>query len=66
MPHARSLRVRDVQSVLHLAQGLFASGLLALNPPPRCAQDEGMYKKLPEANEDELDMLDLAFGLTDT
>lgn len=29
-------------------------------------QGEDCYKKLPEATEDELDMLDLAFGLTDT
>ena len=30
------------------------------------AQNEEYYKRLPEPSEDELDMLDLAFGLTDT
>jgi hypothetical protein len=37
-------------------------------PPPHCRppQDEAFYNQLPEATEDELDMLDLAFGLTDT
>lgn len=29
-------------------------------------QNEEYYNKLPEPTEDELDMLDLAFGLTDT
>ena len=33
---------------------------------PSVEQDEAIYKKLPEPHEDELDMLDLAFGLTDT
>ena len=29
-------------------------------------QNEEYFKRIPEASEDELDMLDLAFGLTDT
>lgn len=29
-------------------------------------QDEGMYDKMPEPEDDENDMLDLAFGLTET
>jgi hypothetical protein len=29
-------------------------------------QNEEYYKRLPEPSEDELDMLDLAFGLTET
>lgn len=29
------------------------------------SQNEEYYKRIPEATEDELDMLDLAFGLTD-
>jgi hypothetical protein len=33
---------------------------------PGTPQGEDYYKKLPEPTEDELDMLDLAFGLTDT
>jgi hypothetical protein len=29
-------------------------------------QDEDYFHKIPEPTEDELDMLDLAFGLTET
>jgi len=29
-------------------------------------QNDEYFKRLPEPSEDELDMLDLAFGLTDT
>ncbi len=29
-------------------------------------EDEGMFDKIPEATDDENDMLDLAFGLTET
>ena len=29
-------------------------------------QDQDYFDKIPEASEDELDMLDLAFGLTET
>jgi 2Fe-2S ferredoxin len=29
-------------------------------------QDEDFFHKIPEPTEDELDMLDLAFGLTET
>lgn len=32
--------------------------------PPPCLQE--YYDKLPEPDDDENDMLDLAFGLTDT
>jgi hypothetical protein len=31
-----------------------------------CWQDEEYYKRMPEPCDDELDMLDLAFGLTET
>ncbi|KAG2431315.1 hypothetical protein HYH02_013445 [Chlamydomonas schloesseri] len=41
-------------------------GSLACSTCHLIFEDEGIYKKLPEPHEDELDMLDLAFGLTDT
>lgn len=31
-----------------------------------CAQDPELYDKLPEPTDDENDMLDLAYGLTET
>jgi ferredoxin-2, mitochondrial len=33
--------------------------------PCCCVQDQDYYDKIPEPTEDELDMLDLAFGLTE-
>ena len=36
------------------------------DPCMHAAQNAEYYKRLPEPSEDELDMLDLAFGLTDT
>lgn len=41
-------------------------GSLACSTCHVIVEDEQYYNKLPEATEDELDMLDLAFGLTDT
>ncbi|GIL45332.1 hypothetical protein Vafri_2594 [Volvox africanus] len=41
-------------------------GSLACSTCHLIFESEDYYKKLPEATEDELDMLDLAFGLTDT
>ncbi|GFR40038.1 hypothetical protein Agub_g576 [Astrephomene gubernaculifera] len=41
-------------------------GSLACSTCHLIFEDESYYKKVPEASEDELDMLDLAFGLTDT
>lgn len=41
-------------------------GSLACSTCHVVVEDEAYYNKLPEATEDELDMLDLAFGLTDT
>ncbi|KXZ44008.1 hypothetical protein GPECTOR_75g732 [Gonium pectorale] len=41
-------------------------GSLACSTCHLIFEDEEFYKKVPEATEDELDMLDLAFGLTDT
>ncbi|KIY91799.1 2Fe-2S ferredoxin [Monoraphidium neglectum] len=41
-------------------------GSLACSTCHVIVEDEEHYKLLPEATEDELDMLDLAFGLTDT
>ena len=49
----------------------------APSPPMRCSslacstchvvvEDQGVYDSLPEPTDDENDMLDLAFGLTDT
>ena len=36
-------------------------------PPALCVnpQDKEYFKRIPEPKEDELDMLDMAFGLTD-
>jgi hypothetical protein len=34
--------------------------------PLSLAQDEDMFNKLPEPSDEENDMLDLAFGLTET
>jgi ferredoxin len=36
------------------------------SPPPTCTATQDYYDKLPEPDDDENDMLDLAFGLTDT
>lgn len=33
---------------------------------PACPQNPEYFKRMPEVHEDELDMLDLAFGLTET
>jgi hypothetical protein len=33
---------------------------------PGCLQDPDLYEKLPEPTDDENDMLDLAYGLTET
>ncbi len=33
---------------------------------PHPAQDEELFHRIPEPTEDELDMLDLAFGLSET
>lgn len=41
-------------------------GSLACSTCHVIVEDEAIYNKLPEPTEDELDMLDLAFGLTDT
>ncbi len=45
-------------------------GLLSTCPPTTTTttttQDQKYYDKIPEADDDENDMLDLAFGLTDT
>ncbi|GLC62907.1 hypothetical protein PLESTB_001958000 [Pleodorina starrii] len=41
-------------------------GSLACSTCHLIFEDDEFYKKVPEATEDELDMLDLAFGLTDT
>jgi hypothetical protein len=35
-------------------------------PSPACLPLQEYYDKLPEPDDDENDMLDLAFGLTDT
>lgn len=41
-------------------------GAVCLFCPEFLLQNDEYYKKMPEAHEDELDMLDLAFGLTET
>ncbi|KAK9817029.1 hypothetical protein WJX72_008617 [[Myrmecia] bisecta] len=41
-------------------------GSLACSTCHVVVEDPGMYDKLPEPDDDENDMLDLAFGLTDT
>jgi ferredoxin len=41
-------------------------GSLACSTCHVIVEDEALYRRLPEPCEDELDMLDLAFGLTDT
>jgi ferredoxin-2, mitochondrial len=41
-------------------------GSLACSTCHVIVQDENMYDKLPEPDDDENDMLDLAFGLTET
>eukprot|EP00877_Chromochloris_zofingiensis_P001953 jgi/Chrzof1/11759/Cz06g08190.t1 len=41
-------------------------GSLACSTCHVIVEDEEYFSKLPEASEDELDMLDLAFGLTET
>ena len=41
-------------------------GSLACSTCHVIVDDEDFFKKMPEATEDELDMLDLAFGLTET
>ena len=41
-------------------------GSLACSTCHVIVKDEDMFSKLPEADDDENDMLDLAFGLTET
>jgi ferredoxin len=41
-------------------------GSLACSTCHVIVEDEDLFKRMPEATEDELDMLDLAFGLTET
>jgi ferredoxin len=41
-------------------------GSLACSTCHVIVEDEDFFKRMPEATEDELDMLDLAFGLTET
>jgi hypothetical protein len=55
----------------HEKKSLFARPVLHCPPlswPQMvpCSQNEEYYKRIPEPIEDELDMLDLAFGLTET
>lgn len=54
--------------VLHLQSNEIGAceASLACSTCHLIVENDAYYKRIPEASEDELDMLDLAFGLTDT